>query len=164
MRTWVFILAALLLAGCADTGLPFGPRGGEADTPPVDPTQAAYVATEDDPALRGDAPETEEAEQSADEAPPEEISELPNVEAQPPDPNAAIRAACLKRGGIFGKAETGAYACISRTGDSNKSCTASTQCEGACLARSRSCSPVTPLLGCHEILTNNGSRATICTN
>jgi hypothetical protein len=46
----------------------------------------------------------------------------------------------------------------------HKSCSAASDCQSACLARSRSCAPVKPLLGCNEVLTNSGVAVTECVN
>lgn len=75
----------------------------------------------------------------------------------------ADRTACLKRGGEFHLlAKTGAYVCLSRPRDAGKACSAESDCEGACLARSGTCAPVMPLVGCHEVLTRSGTRVTEC--
>lgn len=83
------------------------------------------------------------------------------------DPEAAQRAeaACAKRGGNWSTGGTsGGHICITPTRDANRHCTNGTQCEGLCLARSQSCAPITPFFGCHEVLTDSGVRATLCTD
>jgi len=73
------------------------------------------------------------------------------------------RAACMARGGSFSKAgKSDGLICIETTRDAGKVCTSGTECDGQCLARSGTCSPLKPLFGCHEILADNGGRATIC--
>jgi hypothetical protein len=52
--------------------------------------------------------------------------------------------------------------CVFTTRDGGKQCNRESQCEGVCLARSGTCSPVKPLLGCNEILQDNGARVTLC--
>ena len=52
--------------------------------------------------------------------------------------------------------------CIQPTRDGGKRCTRESQCDGVCLARSGTCAPVKPLLGCNEVLQDNGVRATLC--
>lgn len=75
------------------------------------------------------------------------------------------RAECTERGGRFGSGGlTGTFVCYENTDDANKSCSAASDCEGLCLATSRSCAPVKPLFGCNEILTNSGAKTTICIN
>ncbi|MDV7272249.1 hypothetical protein RYZ20_15245 [Thioclava sp. A2] len=71
------------------------------------------------------------------------------------------RVACKENGGrwVMG----GFRAVCERTPkDANKSCSKESDCEGVCLARSRTCAPVVPLLGCNEVLTDYGMVATLC--
>lgn len=71
--------------------------------------------------------------------------------------------ACEKRGGAFvivGK--SGAFGCQTRTRDAGRSCRNSLDCEGSCLARSRSCAPIQPLFGCNDILQDDGRRVSLC--
>lgn len=72
------------------------------------------------------------------------------------------RAACDREGGRMQTLASGVVACIRQTSDSGRACTASSDCEGACLARSGTCAPITPLYGCHEVLTAPGARTTQC--
>lgn len=75
------------------------------------------------------------------------------------------RTACLKKGGRFGQGSLpGTFLCYENTRDGNKACTRESDCEGLCLARSRSCAPVKPLFGCNDVLTDDGTAATICIN
>lgn len=75
------------------------------------------------------------------------------------------RAACTARGGRFGKGGlSGGFFCFETPKDANKHCTKASDCEGECLARSLSCSPVIPLVGCNEVLTITGSKSTLCRN
>jgi len=80
-----------------------------------------------------------------------------------PDAVAQQRAACDKRGGRFGRGgQSGAFVCYENTSDANKSCSSASDCDGLCLARSATCTPVKPLFGCHEILTLSGTPSTLC--
>lgn len=73
------------------------------------------------------------------------------------------RADCIKDGGRFGAGGTGgSFLCFKTTKDANKSCRRKGDCEGLCLARSRTCAPVKPLFGCNDVLGENGVLATIC--
>jgi hypothetical protein len=73
------------------------------------------------------------------------------------------RQTCEDHGGRFGKAgSSGLLACFETPRDAGKSCSRSTQCESACLARSQTCAPVKPLFGCNEILNEAGTRQTQC--
>ena len=73
------------------------------------------------------------------------------------------RDACIKRGGRFGKGGlSGSLVCYENTRDANQTCSKGTDCEGFCLARSRTCAPVKPFFGCNEVLTNSGAHSTVC--
>ncbi len=102
---------------------------------------------------------TNEDEQDAEDAAAE--SE-PEPEAAAPDPNAKTRAQCTRRKGTFTKTPEGFFVCVRNTGEGQKSCKAASDCKGVCFARSGTCSPLMPLIGCHEILTSSGARATTC--
>ncbi|MFD0978320.1 hypothetical protein [Tropicimonas aquimaris] len=93
-------------------------------------------------------------------------------ERSPPGPQAAPgtpeffqeqKASCEARGGQFGKAPGGATSvCFITTRDANETCSQNSDCEGMCLARSRTCTPVVPMFGCNEVLLDGGIRAEIC--
>ncbi len=71
--------------------------------------------------------------------------------------------ACERKGGVYANAgNTGAKACVKRTRDAGKQCKREKDCEGVCLARSRTCAPVKPLFGCNEILQNDGRKVNLC--
>ena len=74
------------------------------------------------------------------------------------------RAQCERDGGTWTSRGSALFTCYRPTRYANKTCAAGSDCEGLCLARSRTCSPITPFLGCHEILTDGGTRATQCAN
>ncbi|MFC2969856.1 hypothetical protein [Acidimangrovimonas pyrenivorans] len=78
----------------------------------------------------------------------------------------AAKARCEATSGSFGPAPggKGGMICFHKTRDAGKICTAGSQCEGQCLARSGTCAPVTPLMGCQEILLGGGVRMTQCIN
>jgi hypothetical protein len=86
--------------------------------------------------------------------------------AAPPPPEAVkspSQIACEKTGGRFAKAgNSTTFVCARETRVGGKSCRRETDCEGLCLARSRSCSPITPVLGCQESPTQDGLRVTEC--
>lgn len=94
--------------------------------------------------------------------------DAPAAEAEPVEPvviKTAAHLACEKRGGRWSVTGGGAAAfCQSPTRDAGKSCRKSTDCTGYCLEKSRSCAPVTPMLGCHEILNEAGRMLTQCIN
>lgn len=75
----------------------------------------------------------------------------------------AMQLACEKKKGRWTRAGKGdLHSCVYDTRDGGKQCTRESQCEGVCLARSGTCAPVRPLLGCNEILQDNGARVTLC--
>lgn len=83
----------------------------------------------------------------------------------PPAPKSAMQLACEAKGGKWGKAgATTAMTCFKPTRDAGKSCRRESDCSTLCLARSRSCAPVTPLFGCHPVLQNDGREVTLCTD
>ncbi len=71
--------------------------------------------------------------------------------------------ACLKQGGTWGGAGNAkTRTCLQQTKDAGKRCTRQSQCDGYCLARSGTCAPIKPLLGCNDILQDNGVMVTLC--
>jgi hypothetical protein len=85
--------------------------------------------------------------------------------AEPPPAPALSPAAqaCIKRGGKWvGTGSNGLMACVRITRDAGQSCRKEADCQGYCLARSRTCAPYTPLFGCNEVLGPGGERTTIC--
>lgn len=75
---------------------------------------------------------------------------------------AAQRTACEARGGSFRNNGAGILTCFTTPRDAGKACRKSDDCSTACLARSMTCAPITPLTGCQEIMTNLGTRITQC--
>lgn len=74
-----------------------------------------------------------------------------------------LQDACTQAGGIFGpRGKSGALACFATPPDAGKACTRKSDCIGQCLARSRTCAPVIPLVGCNEVLLESGARVTEC--
>jgi hypothetical protein len=85
------------------------------------------------------------------------------VEEPPAPPKSEAQLACEKRDGTWSRTGKGDLrVCVFRTRDGGKRCTRESQCEGLCLARSGTCSPLKPLLGCNDILQDNGARVTQC--
>lgn len=69
---------------------------------------------------------------------------------------------CERGGGSWGRRNEELFACFRPTADANEFCRAASDCEGLCLARSRTCAPTVPYFGCHEVLTASGLQATQC--
>ncbi len=135
-----------------------------AAAPPETPKGAKPAASAYKPATA--APEPQKGATPAAPAKPAPPAPLP---APPPPPEPAAEAtppeqlACQAKGGIW--SETGLSSlktCIQRTRDGGKSCRRQGDCEGLCLARSKTCAPVTPMFGCNPILQADGSEATLC--
>ncbi len=78
-----------------------------------------------------------------------------------PEAVAAARASCEGRGGQWARQGKMEY-CITRTTDAGKSCRAGSECAGECLARSRTCAPAKPLLGCNAVLNDAGIEGNQC--
>ena len=155
------LLALLALGGCL-RGEDAVPGAG------TDATETTHT--------EATAPEAEAANGDEEAAEEEEAAPEPPAMAEPVDmrdflpPPATLppilrdrQTACERDGGrLVQRGRTGLYDCLRQTGDPGRPCTRATDCEGACLARSRSCAPMAPLLGCHEVLDPGGARVTIC--
>jgi hypothetical protein len=136
------------------------------------PTPPAQVAT---------APETEPPLPAADSAAEPAPAPVPAAEAgataaageteaatepaevaPPPPPKSDLQIACERKRGSWEDTGGGRMICIRPTRDGGKRCTRESQCEGLCLARSGTCAPIDPLIGCQEIFQDDGSRVTQC--
>ncbi len=182
MRRLALAVTLVMLSGCM--GLPEAGSDPATEGPPPDdlladqPLGGGYVLDDDiadtntdtaDNTVPADAdtpdaaPETDpdpETDPGSDPGPDD-----PPADAAPPPPdaNAAARAACEKKtGGRFTSTSSGAFVCVTQTRDGGKSCKTAGDCKGACLARSRTCSPLVPLVGCHQVMTRSGGVATVC--
>ena len=149
------------------------------DAPPAAGAPVATDSARPDTAAAGGPAPAQAAGPTAEAAPPEAAPEVAAEPAPQPTPEPApqpaaapavpaevkseIQRDCEKRGGTWSGVGSGVLrTCVFETKDSGKRCERESQCEGACLARSGTCSPVKPLLGCHEILQDNGARVTLC--
>ena len=138
-------------------------------TPPV--TEAAEVTSLDAPAAASapvaQAQKAEAAAATTAEAPRmSAAARAAETPAAPPPPEplkSPSQIACEKTGGRFAKAGNSTpFVCARETRVGGKSRRRETDCQGLCLARLRSCSPITPVLGCQESLTQDGLRVTEC--
>jgi hypothetical protein len=126
------------------------------DAADADPTTEA--ASADRAETEGNSGGASAAEDAAPETADAAVAEPPPAPALSPAAHA-----CLKRGGKWvGTGSSGLMACVRTTRDAGKTCRRQADCQGYCLARSRSCAPYTPLFGCNEVLGPNGERSTIC--
>lgn len=74
----------------------------------------------------------------------------------------SVHAQCVRSGGDFLPTDGGGFLCARVPSDANQGCTSARDCESACLARSHTCAPVLPLMGCNEVLTDSGMQVTQC--
>ena len=85
---------------------------------------------------------------------------------QPPPPvmvKSASQIACEKKKGSFvSLGRSGVMTCQLPTRDGGKLCHRESDCDGVCLARSNTCAPVKPLLGCQSILQDDGRQVELC--
>ncbi|WP_050528136.1 hypothetical protein [Pseudorhodobacter aquimaris] len=93
--------------------------------------------------------------------------QAPAVEVTPlaaaATPKSASHLACLNRGGSYVAAPgSGFMTCQIPTTDGGKQCRRAADCDGVCLARSGTCAPVKPLLGCNAVLQDDGRRVELC--
>lgn len=182
----VILLAACQFALPGAVGKPeAAPRGiasdaievTSLDAPAPAPASAALAPDAPAPAAAADPAADTVAEAPAAAPPPEAAAadaaaERPRTNAGEPRPEedppllkSEAWIACEKRGGVWERAAAGSAAfCQMPTRDGGKQCRRSTDCEGYCLARSGTCAPVTPLLGCQDILNENGRMLTQCIN
>lgn len=131
-----------------------GPAAAPAAPKPAENPIAAKPA-ETPPAKPPARPSETQAEAGAEAAPAE----------PPPPPKSAAQLACEAKGGKWGKAgATVAMTCFQPTRDAGESCRRESDCSTLCLARSRTCAPVTPLFGCHPVLQDDGREVTLCTD
>ena len=80
-----------------------------------------------------------------------------------PDLFAQARQSCERSGGRWGAAVGKSFfVCYRNMRDAGKSCRVESDCQGLCLARSMTCSPIEPFFGCHEVIGSNGLRQTRC--
>lgn len=173
------VVICLALGACLpglenEASLPSVSEAGQRDAPDGDTdTGTDSRAAEAAEALMGEPETSETAEAEAEEeagAQPDPAPERPvDMRDMLPEPTplpAILRdrqAACERGGGqLLPRGRTGLFDCLRQTRDAGRRCGRATDCEGACLARSQSCAPFTPLFGCHDVLDRGGSRVTVC--
>ena len=178
MKRLTALIAVLCLtgavAGC-QTGLggpkPQGPDAETVTENAVTGDAIETTALDEAPAAVADKSVAEAGPAAAQGAAPEPVAEAAPQPAPQPDPEDVVpvtpkserQLACEKKGGKWsGAPGSDLRTCVFNTRDAGKQCTRESQCEGVCLARSGTCSPIKPLLGCNEILQDNGARVTLC--
>lgn len=167
VRLGLALLLVVSVAGCV-----LGGKGAAKPQPGPNPITGEAIATTSLDAPSGAAkppapvPPAAPAKTGAEAAKPiaavaEKPAALPPV--PPPAPQSPQAVACEKDGGAWaGVGTSGAKSCVKPTGDSGKSCDQQSDCEGLCLARSRTCAPIKPMFGCNDILQDDGREVTLC--
>lgn len=174
----LFLLAACQMTAPGDTAAPpvpppgddaiavttlgDGPQGAAAASLPAPPAEAApkvAAAGPDTPHPKG-----RPAADAAKPAAPAE-AEAAKPDAAPAVPLSPQQVLCEKSGGQWAAAgDSGASLCVRRTKDAGKRCSRKTDCQGQCLARSESCSPIDPMIGCNDVFEKDGRMVTLCLN
>ena len=171
---FMLILTACIAAAPGKTDKPSGgsedPITGGAITvttlDAVTPGQKGVPRPKPNPALT--APNPDATEPASDSDVPDPAAKPPVTEpgaTAPVAPARAVSAAektCIRQGGTWGPAGKAGETCTKQTKDNGKQCNAESDCEGYCLARSKTCAPFTPMFGCNEILQDNGVQVTLC--
>lgn len=174
------LIVTQLVAGCQAGQPEAGSSAGGDVTPNAVVGDAIEVTALDAPPIAAPAPDAAlaagtgaitqpqgadpvAADATAVPAPQPDLA-APEAVAKPPaPPKSEAQLACEKRRGTWSGTGRGELrVCILPTRDGGKQCTRESQCEGLCLARSGTCAPFKPLLGCNEILQDNGARVTQC--
>ncbi|NBZ87681.1 hypothetical protein [Stagnihabitans tardus] len=134
-------------------------------TPPTagaaPPTEGAGVTPAVAPPTAGTALPTDGTGVTPAVAPPTEEAAPPVEEALPP-PISPEQAKCERGGGTWAKVGALGRICVKPTGQGGKSCRVKSDCKGECLAQSGTCAPIAPLMGCNEVMDNQGRRMTQC--
>jgi len=163
----------LIATFCLLSACQFTLPGTGRDGPPPNPITGGAIAVTSLDAPATAMPETAPpapkpvAEPATPESPtPESATPEPAKPAEaapPPPPKSPGQIACEKARGAWVRAgKSGTMTCVQTLRDSGKQCSRESDCEGQCLARSRTCAPVSPMFGCNEVLQDNGQRVTLC--
>lgn len=168
-RLIALLFGLFLLAGCQ---LSLPGRGAEPganpvtggtittttlDAPAAAPAPAAAAAPAPAPAAAAAPPSAPAATAPATPDP----AAIP--EAAPAILKSPAQIACEADRGSWARAGAGGgMACIYQTRDGGKRCDSKDDCQGECLARSRTCAPIRPLFGCNAVLMTTGAEVTLC--
>lgn len=77
---------------------------------------------------------------------------------------AASKSRCESAGGQWAGRPGKGMLCFRTPADAGKQCSRASQCSAGCLAKSHSCAPITPLIGCQQLLDDGGNVVTQCIN
>lgn len=158
MRVFLSLLLMLALAAC-QIAMPGRGSSDAAKAAPVAGVTAAPGTIAGGPI----AVTPLAAGPQADAAPPAVAPDAAKPPTPAAPPKTPMQLACEKSGGAWSAAGlANTKSCIRRTRDSGQQCSKETDCEGLCLARSRTCAPVEPMFGCNDILQADGRQVTLC--
>lgn len=154
---FVLLLAACQMQAGTEGRAPSGVSALAEDVIEVTPLGAAL------PTAPGVAP--------PEVAPPTEAAALPTAPAEvtpevaPPTERGVVtpeEAACQRGCGQWAKVGAAGRICLRQTRQGGKSCEKKSDCKGECLAQSGTCAPISPLMGCNDVLDDEGRRMTQC--
>jgi putative hemolysin len=161
---FVLLLAACQMQAGTEGRAPSGVSALAEDVIEVTPLAVA-------PPTEAAALPTAPVEVTPEVAPPTEAAALPTApeeatpEVAPPTERGVVtpeEAACQRGGGQWAKVGAAGRICLRQTRQGGKSCEKKSDCKGECLAQSGTCSPIRPLMGCNEVMDNEGRRMTQC--
>ena len=93
----------------------------------------------------------------------DEAADTPASDSIFPDIMEQRRTACEDSGGRWAPAlNKTLFVCYRDLPDANQPCRTERDCQGLCLARSRTCAPTEPFYGCHQVLSAGGLPQTVC--
>lgn len=157
------------ITGGAVTASPIAAKPGVASAAPAPRTPAAQAAAPAaaGPSIPAGTIPAKGAPAPAQAAKPDQAApKAAPVEPEAPvstEPKSELQIKCEKARGTWRDAAgSGVKSCVFVTRDGGKSCRKETDCDGACLARSGTCSPIKPLFGCNDILQADGRQVTLC--
>ncbi|WP_343079718.1 hypothetical protein [Ostreiculturibacter nitratireducens] len=179
LRATLALILTLALAACvaqegvqapAEIGSPEGWEAAPDNAPPPRPTRLGEPEeVEDQAAAEHSADEPAEAEPTADatedaaEAGAEDAEAAPEEEPVPVVVKSQAQIACERKGGNYSSwGDTAMMMCYTTPRDAGKRCSKASDCIGGCLARSRTCAPITPIYGCKDVLNELGGLVTEC--
>lgn len=176
MRLGAALALVAVLAGCGAQQAAMVPADAEAvslegwvvapdKAPPPRSARRAVAEEASPPAPAPEAGAEAEAESLPEPGTPEAAEAEPAAEpeAMPVVVKSPEQIACERKGGRYAPwGKSTAMVCFTTPRDAGKACRKSTDCTAGCLARSRTCAPMTPIYGCTELLNDLGGRVTEC--
>ncbi|WRH64025.1 MAG: hypothetical protein RSE12_06745 [Fuscovulum sp.] len=166
-RAFLTLALALPLLAACQLSLPGRDRpmaeanpitGGTITTTPLDAVPTASATPTAPAAAVPPTPEADPAQSASEIAAPAEAAPAISETLK-----SASQIACEDDGGTWARAGAGGgMSCVRQTRDGGKQCDSKTECQGECLARSRTCAPIQPLFGCNAVLMDNGAEVSLC--